>query len=292
MSPPTPMVETGHHPNATMAGPLAAEALNTGGKGTIHAVFPSVFYADLPGGLIAITTPQIPPGPVNLATDWAIHDWQKTGLKVGTSAHVFKGFLKIGGLPPIDLHKAKTWHPPQINRPNHKTLQTALTRLAARMPAPPSEGYGTALLSPPPEIIAAQSGLARAVNRDLANPTWAHALLGRGPGLTPSGDDLLGGAMIALHTLGKGDTAQTLWKTLSPLAAQNTNRISRTLLAAAAQGVGNAPLHAALNALILQENLTPALAQLDHIGHSSGWDAFAGAVLTFRAAIAPAKAAA
>lgn len=275
-----------------MAGPLAKETLKTGGKGTILAVFPSVFYADLPGGLIAITAPQIPPGPVNLTTDWTVQDWRKTGLTVGTSAHVSKGFLRVGGLPPIDLQETETWHPPQIILPNQNTLQSALTRLAAQMPPPPSEGYGTALLSPPPEITAAQSGLTRALNSDLSNLNWARTLLGRGPGLTPSGDDLLGGAMIALHLLGHDETARTLWAVLAPLAAQNTNRISRALLSAAAKGMGNAPLHRAINALFAPENPRQALAGLDHIGHSSGWDAFAGAVLTFRAAIAPAKAAA
>ena len=109
--------------------------------------------------------------------------------------------------------------------------------------------------------------------------TAVHALLGLGPGLTPSGDDALGGAMIALHALGRSDLALRLGEAVALNAAQATNSISRAHLEAAASGQGAAPLHNALAALMRAEpSLATTLQGLDRMGHSSGWDAFAGAV--------------
>lgn len=109
--------------------------------------------------------------------------------------------------------------------------------------------------------------------------TAVHALLGLGPGLTPSGDDALGGAMIALHALGRSDLALRMAEAVSLKAAQATNSISRAHLEIAVSGQGAAPLHNALAELIRAEpDLGAALQGLNRMGHSSGWDAFAGAV--------------
>ncbi len=271
---------------------MAAKTFETDGTGRIIAVFASTFYAEMPAGLIAITDAKTPLGPINLATDRTAPSWSKTGLKVGKSAHLFNGILHIGGLPAIDTTRAKPWQPPRLQRQDHSTLQTALTRLDAQTLDPPGEGYGTTLIAPAKAgTTAMHSGLSRTIRGDLTNLDWARHLLGRGPGLTPAGDDFLGGAMIALHALGLGNIACTLWSRLAPDAEQRTNRISRSLLSAAAQGMGNDSLHHALNAVLTGKNLAPALAELNRIGHSSGWDAFAGAILTFRAALAPAEAA-
>ena len=280
------------HASITAIGPLAAQALEKNGKGRVSALFPSVFYANLPGGLVAITSALTAPGPLNLTTNHKVPNWPKTGLKVGTSVHVFNGILHIAGLAPIDTRDAKPWLQPQSPAPDPHSLQSALTRLEAQKLTPPREGYGTTLTTRPATETATENGLASALHGDLSNLAWAHHLIGRGPGLTPAGDDFLGGAMIALHCLGRAETAQTLWAGIEQLVRQNTNPISCALLAAAARGMGSAPLHQALTATLTGKNLAPALAELNRIGHSSGWDAFAGAVLTFRAALAPRKAAA
>jgi hypothetical protein len=106
-------------------------------------------------------------------------------------------------------------------------------------------------------------------------------LLGLGPGLTPSGDDLIGGALVALHALGYPELADRLAVALLPAARERTNAISLAHLAAAADGEGSAALHEALGALSAPG--TPGLGErlraVDAIGHSSGWDALAGATL-------------
>jgi len=104
------------------------------------------------------------------------------------------------------------------------------------------------------------------------------SLIGLGPGLTPSGDDYLGGVLIALHQLGREAQARGLWRWLEPRLAR-TSVISGAHLAAAAAGEGHEALHACLEALFSTNAEWPqVLGRLDNLGHCSGWDSLAGVV--------------
>ena len=109
-------------------------------------------------------------------------------------------------------------------------------------------------------------------------------LIGLGPGLTPAGDDALGGAMIALRGFGRGGLAERLAARVLPRVAERTSAISAAHLEAAAEGEGAAALHDTLAALADGDTAAAigALRRLDRIGHSSGWDALAGAVAALR----------
>jgi hypothetical protein len=112
-------------------------------------------------------------------------------------------------------------------------------------------------------------------------PEQAASLIGLGPGLTPSGDDLLGGMLVALHALGDTATARRLGDWVLARAATATSRISLAHLRCAAAGEAAEPLHLLLAALGMPgtPGLDAALARLAAIGHSSGLDALAGAAL-------------
>ena len=99
-------------------------------------------------------------------------------------------------------------------------------------------------------------------------------LIGLGSGLTPAGDDFVGGAMIALRAAGHPEIADRIARWALPLARERTNRISRAHLECAAQGEGHEALHDYLDGFAEKH-----LARLARIGHSSGLDAAAGAVL-------------
>jgi hypothetical protein len=101
-------------------------------------------------------------------------------------------------------------------------------------------------------------------------------LIGLGPGLTPAGDDALGGGAIALREMGRTRQADALAGWLEAAAPSATGEIAWAHLRAAARGEGSEALHAALTALA--QGTMPDLARIDAIGHSSGWDALAGAV--------------
>ena len=111
---------------------------------------------------------------------------------------------------------------------------------------------------------------------------WVGGLIGLGPGLTPSGDDALGGIMIALHALRRPDAVQRLANRAIPLVASLGNRISAAHLSAAAKGQGHAAIHHVMNDLLAGKNGTIdiRLDAVGRIGHTSGWDTLAGIVIT------------
>lgn len=101
-----------------------------------------------------------------------------------------------------------------------------------------------------------------------------------GTGLTPAGDDLIGGALIALRAVGRRATAKRLGRWALRLAKTRTNRISQAHLACAASGEGHEALHLALSAILSgSKNLEKELSALKRIGHTSGMDALSGALL-------------
>jgi hypothetical protein len=110
-------------------------------------------------------------------------------------------------------------------------------------------------------------------------------LLGLGPGLTPSGDDLLCGMLVALHAVGETDRAHALYAEIARAAPCSTSPISAAFLRAAAEGLGCEALHAAIAAILegQSEALAGRIEALGRVGHTSGWDALAGALLVLQA---------
>lgn len=121
----------------------------------------------------------------------------------------------------------------------------------------------------------------------------ANALVGLGKGLTPSGDDFLGGLLFCVNTLQRlypgfiqlDSSEQALF---IESAKQRTHLISFTLLKDLTNGQAVEPLHEVINSLLSDqplENIRPA-SYLIQIGHSTGWDLLTGMLtgllLTFR----------
>ena len=112
---------------------------------------------------------------------------------------------------------------------------------------------------------------------------WVNKLIGLGPGLTPSGDDFLGGMMIALHAIGEHGLCSQLWPEIYQSAAVSTNPISFTHLKAASEGMGSKCIHRAISDMTggNAEAMFGSMVGINRIGHTSGWDTVAGIVLTF-----------
>jgi hypothetical protein len=89
----------------------------------------------------------------------------------------------------------------------------------------------------------------------------ARALLGRGPGLTPEGDDLLAGAAAVAAAVGDP-------LALPPQVGDLTTALSATLLELAAAGAAARPVHALLD--LDREDWRTALCELARLGASSG----------------------
>ena len=80
------------------------------------------------------------------------------------------------------------------------------------------------------------SCLSTSKKSDKPIPCKVSRLLGLGPGLTPSGDDFLGGIMIALNLIGRRDICSRLWVFILNQPTYLTSKISWTYLNAASQG--------------------------------------------------------
>lgn len=118
---------------------------------------------------------------------------------------------------------------------------------------------------------------------NLRNPIGE--IIGLGPGLTPSGDDVVVGILVALHAIGNKKMAHIVASCLSHHARKRTNRISQAHLLSAAGGFAVEPLHDCLNDVLAGgEHLPELLPSLRRIGHTSGWDAFAGIFLAIGSA--------
>jgi hypothetical protein len=240
-------------------GRFARAALESG-ESRVIAVFERSVYVETPGGLACLGV--VGNGPLNAVC--------------GSLPEI----LGVGDTLACDFKGASAWLPKKPPAIDAKALAESLDllRSAARKRLP-ADGFGylidTARLRPPP---------ARALERWLAMPdglpTVAAGLIGHGPGLTPSGDDLIGGALCALHAAANATLAARLADWALPLARLRTNRISNAHLACAAQGECGEAVDDAIVALL--SGHAPDLARIDAIGHTSGWDALAGATLALR----------
>jgi hypothetical protein len=203
----------------------------------------------------------------------------------------------------LGLRDAREWRPPAPPCWTPSSLRRGLAWLAHAAGRAPAEGLGQ-LIAPlaagaaDPARLAGAPGVARHAWPALAALSgWARdalvegraagalpdsvdGLVGLGPGLTPSGDDVLAGALLALHAFARPDLADRLAAWLRPRAPARTGAISLAHLECAAAGAGAAVLHAALAALSSGDPVTLArsTATVGTLGHSSGWDGLAGIV--------------
>jgi hypothetical protein len=163
-----------------------------------------------------------------------------------------------------------------------------LAALAGSLGEP--QGFGEWLVGKPlafPLTGAAKAAdaLASACARDDAAAAGqaSMALIGLGGGLTPSGDDFVGGAFFARAVLAQlGGANSAAWQQAATLvrtaASSRTNAISAALLGDLLEGHGWSPLHDVACALASDDSAVAmnAAARLARLGHSSGWDVLAG----------------
>lgn len=284
-------------------GPFAARALGEGARGKVAAVFHRSFYIQFSGMLICVGVDGLEAGPLNvISTAPQALDWRTHPLRTGAPVSSCGVGIMVGGRLAFDLAGAVPWRPPSPLRIwSPATLSRGLAGLEAEAKEHlPGDGLGSFILF---DRLAEETPLLRRAAGPVGRlRIWCRqslrcedgipndglhgirTLLGLGPGLTPSGDDFLGGMMIALSALGCHGPLGRLAATVRRLAPARTTPISVSHLAAAMAGQGGAPVHVALNALLAGDiaTLSPALDRIGSVGHSSGWDTLAGIVTVLR----------
>jgi hypothetical protein len=278
-------------------GVLAHRALRSGRRGRIVAVFERSLYAVLDDCWICIGAKDLGSGPLHLLCTGI----EPRRFSPGKRIIVVDSTIVVDDLPFAGLETASVWAPapsPDWTLDGLRIGLAAVDEVWRLLPVErglAASGGIRAPSRPSPVLAAAAPGLAalkRLIEAGLRGQRCAPrdhqgivALIGLGPGLTPSGDDLIGGALVALATLSRLATRDALWRACRTHFGR-TNEISAAHLRSAALGYAAAPLHEAIHAVIAGQvdRIKPALAALSRIGHSSGLDAFAGALMALRAA--------
>ena len=197
-------------------------------------------------------------------------------LRPGMHAMVGAAAVRVG---PLTVTVTRRWVPAQ---PRSADVRGALAR------AVEFAGLVAATARPLPDVLAAPAaalwvGLT-AGDRD-ATGRAVLGLLGLGPGLTPSGDDVVAGALVTVRALGVASAAaDRAARTIAACAHQRTPLISAGLLRHAAQGRCVPPLATMITALGGTGPLDAPLASLLAVGHHSGSDLARGVALALTAA--------
>ncbi len=239
----------------------------SGGAAAPLAAFPDAPYYDAAGEIVWVGS-RLP----------AMHP-----RAVVTAMPVARGEVaRFGALP------GEAWSP-RLPAPSRGIVESAqrLARRIAELGEP--RGFGAVLAGATPAFpldlavlrVHALAAAYRADDHDAVRRA-SRTLLGLGGGLTPSGDDLVGGALFG-RLLVAADAAR--WRAIGAELAVEALRashvISAALLADLAAGASFAPLHATAEALARGDDgaALESAGVLAALGHSSGWDMLTGLVV-------------
>jgi hypothetical protein len=264
-------------------------------RGTVLAVFTRSAYVEIEGRIAVLADARLLNGPLNVLLSFQGADDQGllTGLAPGTAVTVRRGNLELDGRWEIDVTHSRVWEPrltPFADAGDRRRLLHTPNAIAALLEA---EAPPESLARPqarPPRATRGMTHLAHAVrtgdvehSRPLARQA-TEELAGLGPGLTPSGDDVMAGAVTALALLAPARAA-LIGKEIVAAARGRTTRISEAYLDAAAVGEAGDAWHRLAAVLrapqdpAASSDLAPAVRQIMSFGETSGSDMLTGFVL-------------
>jgi hypothetical protein len=275
---------------------LARDLLAAHETWTVHSVFRQALNLEASDGsllgvvLAGESTPPSGNGPAVLvleATPGVPPLNQEVEPRAAAEAQ--RGTLMVAGRLTIDLTPAVLWSPPPIR------LTLPIDEIAARIvqargraaALAPGEGFAPLLTdsaSGTPDIVLLRASalidnLSTAIRgqrwEDVAAP--ARALSGLGPGLTPSGDDVLAGLALGIHA-GLGSLPEPLARALHAAVEGRTTDLAVARVRHAVAGHADQAIHQLLTALVdgPPDDLDGAVRAVIDYGHSSGADTLVG----------------
>jgi len=291
---------------AISSGPTALKILKEGAVGEVHSVFERAFNVLVEGELVGIARGDVPKGPFNIIIDSKPNFSMKSLVHKGSEVSVAGDSLMIGEELTISLKEAEVW---QSGRGVTKALDVESVRrnlsLVRELAGGREDGLGQLV----PHVESIVSGapfsdhqlnsvsqaalphitvLASAVKlRDLGLVKQsAKNLVGLGPGLSPSADDMLAGLMVGLlwtvHSF-RGDVVRVdeINRTIVNHVVEDTTLLSQQLLKHAARGDVNEVMVGLLRAILAgdAENVKNATEKVLTIGETSGVDTLVGVLL-------------
>lgn len=235
-------------------------------EATVLAAFPTALYLQVGGhaDVLPVVTRQGLRLPMALAvaTDLPTVGW---GAQPGDQVVVGDGAV---ALPGVTIRAVRTWRPHPAPRATATVWPGPLSTLSLPWRSP------------------ARAVTEVLLGRDHAAYPLAErvgTLVGAGPGLTPSGDDVLCGVLLALrlHPRGSADLVADLWRAVEPRLTSTTS-LSAALLREAADGYAAEPVLRLLERLASfgpaddPAPVAEAVGAVLAIGHTSGADLLGG----------------
>jgi hypothetical protein len=282
------------HLQAESASAPVLEFLQTLHTGRVIATFARSCYLALDDRIIALVSAELHNGPLNVVvTPSPPFGDLSTGAPASSNGHR----MQVADVWDISLDGATAWDPilHRIDRSAHGALDNHLQALADLIAAEAQVG-GLARLSvdraggvlTPLERTASlglrnlSTGLGRANRSQVVRS--AHALAGLGPGLTPSGDDVLVGCLLALAALPDID-GTSVRDAIASSSRHRTTRISTAYLDAAARGEASEAWHRLIAAMGTSDavRVAGAARHILAVGETSGSDMLGGFILASRA---------
>ena len=214
-------------------------AVDSSGQGAVHSVFSRAVNLTLGKDMWTLLAAGKTDMPLGIRV--ALPNFDGLGLRCGDAVNVRAGYLGVGARLVVDCRTAVRWRPTCQHRPG-RGLQRRLAVVATAVRGrswPESAQMAEDVRAALPEPAALAAALARVV--------------GRGPGATPAGDDVLVGILAVLGSPYAGaagaEAAAALGRSMLPLLP-TTTEVSGHLLRQAAHGQFGRDLHELVTALI------------------------------------------
>jgi len=286
--------------NASSLGTVAGRLVDSGDAIKVIAVFERSFYLQAGDHYACVLPASAGEGALHICVDDEhANRWRLDDLDPGVRVDNDRLLLRVGNGLDIALRQARRWSPSD-SLVKTDQVHDAAARLASGFTALSQNSHSEVdgllcLFNAAVEESSLGASVLDAARVGVdALDRWLHAqwrgdrvavpdnvlkLVGLGPGLTPSGDDCLGGVMIALHEFGQRGIAERLAERVLPSLA-DTVPISAAYVRAAIEGIGSARLHTLFDSAVAhdvsQSALVAAIQDAGRVGHTSGWDALAG----------------
>ena len=252
------------------SGVLAREFCVTHAAAEIAAVYERSLYLRAGNAFVCIGEPVVGNGPSTMIVDFSLSEF---GLRADTSATIADQKIAIGSIV-LTLNRCALWQPPAWPAvPSSDRLAEICTALAHRLAV-----EGPQHSSPIAKRITRFEDWLSNIDETVEA---IDGIVGLGPGLTPSGDDVLIGALAMLDALGERETHVALSHAINAITPGQTSPLSHCFLRAAVAGHISGRFHTIVSSVIIGD-IDRAIDTARTIGHSSGWDMLTGAVIAAR----------
>jgi len=296
---------------ASSIGETALTRLSTTRDGTVQSVFERAINIQLQGGLVSIVTEAAEMGPLNINLRLpGGSKFPASGLAVDAEVRVAGSTLKLPNGTTVEFGSARTYAPrgrlayPLLTADKLEANLEAMRSTAIRCGNLAGLGELIGLMAPKTQVAsferlnlfssAAVKRIVGMENALRARDTRAVSeavggIVGLGPGLTPSSDDMLAGLVLLCsvfaknggRVLGRGELVAALEDT--PITGKTTT-LSSEFLKQAAMGVGNEPVMSLCAALLTQgpASVETKTNRVLSAGETSGTDTVLGLCLGMR----------